>query len=410
MFSKVEDYIKENWKNTIRQSGVELHGIVKIPFSYTTPCMDEAFIDFYYWDTYFTNRGLLRCDMKKQVENNLDTMKYFIDAIGYVPNANHILDRSQPPLFTAGVWDLYHFTKDTHVIEKYIDSIIRELDFWEYDRMTPCGLNAYGTNASRVELINNCEWLCERVGVRLPENIDDRIRMCRNLYSIAESGWDFTPRFQTERNCFEADEFVELDLNCILYDAEVKTAKMLRVVNRDEEAERLEEKYKNRKILMDHYMKDPKTGIYYDYNFRKNCFSSITSCASFYVYAMGISNNKQAAAKLLKRLELPYGLAACEKRPGEVYLQWDYPAMWPSNVYFAVHGLKEIGLYEEAKRIAIKYVDTVNVCFEKTGLLWEKYDALKGSVSVTREYDTPSMMGWTAGVYLDMQHMIKGLK
>ena len=246
MFSKVEDYIKENWKNTIRQSGVELHGIVKIPFSYTTPCMDEAFIDFYYWDTYFTNRGLLRCDMKKQVENNLDTMKYFIDAIGYVPNANHILDRSQPPLFTAGVWDLYHFTKDTHVIEKYIDSIIRELDFWEYDRMTPCGLNAYGTNASRVELINNCEWLCERVGVRLPENIDDRIRMCRNLYSIAESGWDFTPRFQTERNCFEADEFVELDLNCILYDAEVKTAKMLRVVNRDEEAERLEEKYKNR--------------------------------------------------------------------------------------------------------------------------------------------------------------------
>ena len=50
------------------------------------------------------------------------------------------------------------------------------------------------------------------------------------------------------------------------------------------------------------------------------------------------------------------------------------------------------------------------MCFEKTGLLWEKYDALKGSVSVTREYDTPAMMGWTAGVYLDMQHMIKGLK
>ena len=30
---------------------------------------------------------------------------------------------------------------------------------------------------------------------------------------------------------------------------------------------------------------------------------------------------------------------------------------------------------------------------------WEKYDASNGEVSVTNEYQTPTMMGWTAGVY-----------
>ena len=80
--------------------------------------------------------------------------------------------------------------------------------------------------------------------------------------------------------------------------------------------------------------------------------------------------------------------------------------MWPTNVYFACFGLQRIGLKEEAKRLAKKYCDTVEKCFEETGLLWEKYNALDGSVSVTREYETPAMMGWTAGVYLALGELL----
>lgn len=408
MPSNAEAYIKENWKHTIRKPGKGLNGIVTIPFFYTTPCIQDTFVNFYYWDTYFTNLGLLKCNMEEQVENNLDTMKYFINALGYVPNANYRLDRSQPPVFTAGVWDLYCFKKDVHVIEKYIDSIIKELEFWKYDRMTPCGLNAYGTNATKTELLKNCELLCRRIGAKVPDKAEDKMKLCYNLYAIAESGWDFTPRFGTEENAFAAEEFAQVDLNSLLYDAEVKASKMLQLVNRAEEAELLEEQYKNRKMLMERYMKDPKTGIYYDYNFQKKCFSSVASCASFYVYATGISDNQKAAQELLKRLEMPYGLAACEERKGAVCLQWDFPAMWPSNVFFAERGLKKAGLLWEARRIAEKYVETVDRCFEKTGLLWEKYDSLSGSVSETKEYTTPPMMGWTAGVYLEMKEQMKG--
>ena len=359
-------------------------------------------MDFYYWDTYFANIGLMHDGFSKQAENNLDTMKYFIDGLGYVPNANNILDRSQPPLFTAGVYDLFRYKKDTAVIEKYADSIQKELDFFQYDRMTPLGLNQYGTNATRAELKDACVWLGQRIGEELPEDEEERIRLARNLYGIAESGWDFTPRFRTEDCRFATDEFVHLDLNCILYDAESKAAEMFRLVGRMEEAEVQEKRAALRRGRMDRYMRDPKTGIYYDYNFKRDCLSEVLSCASLYVYAVGISHDRAAAQEVLRRLELPHGLAACGERPGDTYLQWDYPCMWPSNVHFASQGLLRIGLVDEAKRIAGKYVAAVDRCFEETGKLWEKYDALRGGVSVTNEYETPAMMGWTAGVYLEM--------
>ncbi|MBP5780766.1 MAG: alpha,alpha-trehalase, partial [Clostridia bacterium] len=54
----------------------------------------------------------------------------------------------------------------------------------------------------------------------------------------------------------------------------------------------------------------------------------------------------------------------------------------------------------DAKRIADKYLGTASSLFASTGSLWEKYDAAKGAVSVTSEYETPAMLGWTAGVFL----------
>jgi neutral trehalase len=62
-------------------------------------------------------------------------------------------------------------------------------------------------------------------------------------------------------------------------------------------------------------------------------------------------------------------------------------------------GLKNVGLQEDAQRIAKKYMLDVNINFEKTGVIWEKYDGRDGAVAVTNEYETPEMLGWSAGVY-----------
>ena len=43
-------------------------------------------------------------------------------------------------------------------------------------------------------------------------------------------------------------------------------------------------------------------------------------------------------------------------------------------------------------------MDIVERNFEKTGNIYEKYDALTGGIS-NYEYPAPTMMGWSAAVY-----------
>ena len=396
----VTEYILANWDSTIRQPEDIIHGMVRIPKPFTVPCAKVLFTDFYYWDTYFTNLGLMRSGRDAQAENNLDNIKYFIDNLGYMPNANHLLDRSQPPLFTRGVYDLYKFRGDNGVSLKYIDTILRELSFFYADRTVFEGLAAYGNNCTRQSLNDCAPWLAARVGEKY-DTPEQGAELADELLSIAESGWDFNPRFPDGDRRFAAKNYIHIDLNCLLYDAEVKAAEMLEAVDREKDAENCRNSAQKRRDAVNKYMRDPETGIYYDYNFRNGTLSPVLSCASFYPYAVGIPEDPAGAKETLKRLELPYGISTCEFRGNDAkYLQWDYPAMWPSNVYFACTGLLRAGLTEDAERIGDKYVSTLRSVFEKTGSLWEKYDASTCAVSVTTEYETPAMMGWTAGVYL----------
>ena len=65
-------------------------------------------------------------------------------------------------------------------------------------------------------------------------------------------------------------------------------------------------------------------------------------------------------------------------------------------------------MLEDAKRIAKKYNDAVSYNFEKTGKIWEKYDALTGEVAQTlQEYGTPEMIGWSAAVYRYFEEELK---
>lgn len=55
---------------------------------------------------------------------------------------------------------------------------------------------------------------------------------------------------------------------------------------------------------------------------------------------------------------------------------------------------------------AKKYVATMERIFEATGTLWEKYNVTDGSIQVNDEYEMPPMLGWTAGVYLDLKRYL----
>ena len=162
-----------------------------------------------------------------------------------------------------------------------------------------------------------------------------------------------------------------------------------------------------RKARIQQYFYDEKQGIYLDYNFVDDKFSEIVSAISAYPYAFGISSDAEGMKKVLKTLEYPYGVTPTPDRGEDVYYQWDYPCAWPAATCLIYQALKSLGMDEDAKRIAKKYNDTVDRNFVKTGRLWEKYDAVNGEIGQSAEYDTPEMMGWTAGVYVYFDEELK---
>lgn len=394
---EVIDYINSNWNKTIRepQNGV--------PFPFTSPSIDGIYSDFYYWDTYFTNMGLLLSGNVSQVENNIKNMAYFVNTLGYIPNSNTILTRSQPPLFTRSVYDFWKETDDIKVLQKYLPAVIKEHEFWQTKRMTEFGLNCYKCTTSEEDVMLHYKYLSDRV----KEYSDDpktQYRIGKNIIIIAESGLDFNMRFITDKSRIAADEFLHLDLNCFLYDAEQKLIEMLLALGKNEEAD-IYIKRSEKRLEQIHKYFITNDGIYLDYNFTNGSYSKIITAVSLYPYALGISKDPVGAKKVLDVLECSYGVTVSPNRGNDIYYQWDFPTMWGETTILVYWAFKNCGLFEDAKRIAQKFISVVDNNFIKTHKLFEKYDATTGLVS-NAEYDAPEMMGWTAAAYLYLNHEI----
>ena len=393
---KVYDYILNNFHKTVKSGGSELKPLV-------SPCVSEAFTFFFYWDTYFANLALFEIGDVKQVENNLDNMCTLIDKIGYVPNGylpdsqtQGLKNRSQPPLFSAGVKDLYEHTSDVGVIKRYLPYMEKEYEFWMKERVTSIGLNKYGHNADDEWLVGFCNGICQRLNIS-PDAYEDRVAQGGHFLAIAESGWDFTPRFHDGDNYYACEYYAPVDLNSILYGVEKTIAEFSKVIGDKEKEKTYLKKAENRKVLMDKYMKGID-GFYYDYNYKNDSLSSVISAASFTPYTFGVSADLVALNALTDKLLCEYGIPATEKLSRECLDQWAYPSVWPPLTFFAVKAMQNLGS-DKLKTVAERYVNTVRETFDNTRALWEKYDAEKGGVAYGHEYRTVEMFGWTAGVY-----------
>lgn len=391
------EFILKNWFTSVRDP--RSNNKSYLPNKYMTPCADGIFQNFYYWDTYFINIGLLADGDIEMVRNNLNIMKYFVDKYGFIPNADHLIYGSQPPLFTRGIFDLYTVTKDIKDIKKYIESAILEMTFWDKKRETNIpGLSQYKCGFPENYCIDNYQYFHDRVGGYNETELSlNKVEMTQNAYAIAESGWDMNSRFFAKGNRFSSLKFAQIDLNSILYDAESKISIMLKILGDEKRSKLFKQKASNRKELIDKYLLT-KDGIYLDYNFIDNEHSSLLSVASIYPYALGVSDDKNGCLKVFNALKEKHGVVSSVKHNG-LLMQWDYPNMWPPVVYLMYLALINVGCKKEASWLRKEYMFTIDEVFKDTGRLWEKYNPITVKVSYHPEYETPTMLGWTAGVY-----------
>lgn len=406
----VRRFIRDNWHTTVQHCTADTATLIGLPSPYTVPTAGPMFREMYYWDTFFTNEGLIRDGHPELAKGNTDNLVYLVRRFGKVYNGSRTYyeARSQPPYLSMMVDRIYRSTGDREWLAAACETLKEEYAFWMRERLTPVGLNRYGSSA-REELVD--EFLAtggKRLGRdffnegRSPEQLR---KLGLDLVAEAESGWDFNPRF--DRRC---TDFCPLDLNANLYQYEVNFARFARELGRDEEARQWLEKAARRRELLIEYCYDPSKKQFYDYDYVNSRRSDVLSGAVFALLYAGAVPQEYAPGIVrgLERLEFAYGIAACENKPYDYPYQWSYPNTWPPVCFYTVFGLARYGFDAEAERIASKWMKAVTKSFSATGNLWEKYNVETGTTEVSNEYEMPAMLGWTAGTFICLDDYLAG--
>lgn len=397
-------FIEENLLKTIRFNDKDQDTLIGLPYPYTVPSIDAMFQEMYYWDTYFTNVGLLVNGNVEQAKNNVNNMMYLIERYGYMPNGNrtYYLNRSQPPFLFLMVKDVFLQEGDRKWLKKAYKTLVKEYSFWQNNRMAPNGLNVYGNpkeiKAQDISILN--EEFVTRTEVPIAVTTEEKEFMAHAMLAFSESGWDCTSRFE-----LEGHQYNPVDLNSLLYGFECYM-KEISIILDNGEATLWTERAHTRKQKIDEYLWNAKKQLYMDWNFHKEHFSPVVSAASLYPLFFQICDSGQGEEQLLSNLLLNYGISATEAMDTRTNYQWDYPNVWAPLQYVAFIGCQNYGYQDMAKEIAIRYIALIEKGFKDTGNLWEKYDGNTGMVA-SQDYEAPTMMGWTAGIYLYFKNYLE---
>lgn len=407
----VLDYIGQNLGRAIyRDEPGKGAGGVDLPYPYAAGSIkgEGQFTQFFYWDTPFTNMALLRCGHAEIAQSNIQNMLWLIKRQGYVPNYVGLRNRSQPPYLCRGVKDYFAHLGGAErapvFFRECAEGLRQEYHFWMTARLHGTGLNQYGQHDTWEGQVRFARK--KRVAVLCPSEgrlVEEQRRIGAHFMAEAESGHDFTPRFQ--HRCLD---FVQPELNALLYDYELFFAEHARQLGWNDGMDWFSFAAKRKALIQKHLWSEER-GFYFDYDAINTRLGDVPSLAGLQLLAHGIPTPEQAARMVanLPWFERAHGLAFTAEVPGCRNYQWAYPAVWPPMVQLAVEGLGRYGYRDDARRIAKTFVDTTARLFEKTGRLWEKTDAETGDV-VNAEYDSVPMLGWTAGAFLALHEFLVG--
>ena len=396
MNNTVKDYIDENFKKTIRNNREDEDTLLGLPYPYTVPCPDDMFVEMYYWDTYFTNLGLIADGNVELAKNNIDNMLYMVEKYGFMPNGNrtYYLTRSQPPFLYLGVKDIYEVTRDKKWLKQAYGTLCKEYDFWQTKRVLPCGLNFYGNHdIPDFQVEEGYKYFLERCKGFTTEDFEIKKSIAHTMKTFCESGWDCNSRFE-----YDGEFYAPVDLNSLLFGFEKQMDRFCGILSISDDKNLWQERYKYREELMYKYLWDKKQKAFLDYNIKENCFSPVISAASLYPFFVGITDNKSDFKNLFSKLFLKFGVSASAKENTKGY-QWDYPNIWPPVQYISYIAALNCDLNKIADDIKNTYVMLIENSYDKTQSLWEKYDGNLGIVA-NQDYNAPKMLGWTSGVYV----------
>jgi alpha,alpha-trehalase len=383
---EARQYIASYWDKLKRTHPKDDESLVGLPKPYLVPAYESGhafdFNEMYYWDSYFMTLGIRDERHKELCLGMLENLASMFERYGVIPNASrlYLMGRSQPPLLTTFIWDMYDTYQLSEAwLKRYITVAEAEYEQVWMGTKKPHERQVY-KGLSRYYDINYLNDLAE-----------------------TESGWDMTTRFG--RKCLD---FLPVDLNALLYKYETDFARYYKLIGNARATAKWSSAAMHRKKTMDKLMWNNSRGLYYDYNFAKEKRGTVSSLASYYPLWAGMASKEQAKqlVKSLKKFDQRGGLATTDGQalgqlvPGATPTQWAYPNGWAPLHYIVIAGLERYGYHEEAGLIAAKWLKANLNWFNQHGVFLEKYNVVDpGKPPVKGVYPSQTGFGWTNAVF-----------
>ncbi|XAR55173.1 Alpha,alpha-trehalase [Bertholletia excelsa] len=422
------------WKNLSRKVADAVfeqkgfHTLLPLPNPVIIP--GSRFREVYYWDSYWVIRGLLASKMYETAKGIVTNLVSLLDKYGHVLNGARLyyINRSQPPLLSSMVYEIYMRTGDKKFANKCLGALIKEHQFWNAEIHRVVIHDAKG----RSHTLNRyyARWnkprpesgTTDKATASKLSNANAKQRLYRELASTAESGWDFSTRWMrnsSDLTTLATTSILPVDLNSYILKMELDIAFLANATGHPTTAVHYIKAAQARKKAINSIFWNEKMGQWVDY-----WLSNKTKCKDGQSWkAMNQNQNIFASnfiplwiklfnsdTKLVEKVMLSFqksgllqavGIATSLTNSGQ---QWDFPNGWAPIQHMIVEGLSRSGSKEAralAESIVVRWIRTNYVTFKKSGVMHEKYDVEKcGEFGGGGEYVPQTGFGWSNGVVL----------
>ena len=442
----------------VRVAEIPVEGLLYLPNRYVVP--GGRFNEMYGWDSYFIILGLVEDGKTELAKGMVENFFFEIENYGAILNANrtYYFTRSQPPFLSSMIREVYEHPTGKPLSKEWLakayDYAQRDYALWTsaIHRAGETGLARYRdigegpvpemaddstyypdvirwllahpdlhtdylieapdnpTSEQAAELAKtSCDIATSKVCAQA--HVDGH-RLTSAFYrgdrAMRESGFDTSFRFGPFSG--STDDYAPICLNSLLYKYERDMEHFATLLGRPADAAQWNKRANARRDAINKYLWDASTGMFYDYNFITKQRSTYNYATAYYPLWAGLASPQQAAAlqRHLSIFEHSGGLAMSDDTSGT---QWDLPYGWAPANWLAVKGLAQYGFKEDADRIASKFNATVLQNFLLDNTIREKYNVVEGSanIAVATGYKSNVVgFGWTNGVYLQMNDLLKG--
>jgi len=397
-------------------SNPENYSLIALPHAFIVP--GGRFRELYYWDSFWTIRGLLTSKMFATVRGMIENMAHLIDTYGFVPNGNRIyyLNRSQPPLLTWCVDAYFQATQDLAFVQKLMPTLEKELDYFMKNKL----INQVGWKSHLFQfrvIASGPRPESYREDVESAEHIEDLLgkqRLWGDIAAAAESGRDFSARWfgstgaqAGKMGSTRTSSIIPVELNAIICSNLRIFSQFYALLGQPEKASTTLVQYQLMKEAIHQVFWSETHGCWFDFDVSTGKQIEVFFDTNLFPLFAGCAHDNLDGSRIVNYLNVN-GILNYQGVPTSLITsgqQWDFPSGWAPMNWMVITGLKAIGQIEVAKTLAAKWIARNYLIYKQSGRMYEKYnvvtECLRSKVEAG-EYELQEGFGWTNGVILDL--------